>query len=64
MSLCTKAYYTTAVVCCCLVTKSCPTRCDPMDYSPPGSFVHGISQAGILEQVAISVSLGSSQPRD
>ena len=40
--------------CCCLVTKSCPTLCDPMDCSPLGSSVHGISQARILEQVAIS----------
>ena len=38
--------------------------CDPMDYSLPGSSVHGISQAGILEWVAISTSRGSSQPRD
>ena len=49
---------------CCLVTKSCPTLCDPMDYSPPGSSVCGISQARILEWVAISFSRGSSQPRD
>ena len=35
-----------------------------MDYSPPGSSVHGISQARILEWVAISFSRGSSQPRD
>ena len=41
-----------------------PTLCDPMGYSPPGSFVHGISQAGILEWVAISSSRGSSQLRD
>ena len=38
--------------------------CDPMDYSLPGSSVHGISQARILEWVAISTSRGSSQPRD
>ena len=37
---------------------------DPMDYSPPGSSVHGISQARILEWVAISYSRGSAQPRD
>ena len=48
----------------CLVTQSCPTLCDPMDYSPPGSSVHGISQARILEWVAISISKGSSLPRD
>ena len=35
-----------------------------MDYSPPGSFVHGILQARILEWLAISFSKGSSQPRD
>ena len=37
---------------------------DPMDCSPPGSSVHGISQARMLEWVAISVSRRSSQPRD
>ena len=39
-----------------LVTQSCPTLCDPMDCSPPGSSVHGILQARILERVAISFS--------
>ena len=42
----------------------CPTLCDPMDYSPPGSSVHGILQARILEQAAGPSSKGSSQPRD
>ena len=37
-----------------LVTQSCPTLCNPMDCSPPGSSVHGISQARILEWVASS----------
>ena len=37
---------------------------DPMDCSSPGSSVHGILQAGILEWVAIPFSRGSSQPRD
>ena len=37
--------------------------CDPMDYNPLGSLVHGILQARILEWVAISFSGGSSQPR-
>ena len=46
--------------CCCLVTKLCPTLFYPMDYSPPGSSVPGISQARILEWVAISFSRGSS----
>ena len=36
-----------------LVTKLCPTLCNPIGYSPPGSMVHGISQARILEWVAI-----------
>ena len=49
---------------CCLVTKSCPILCNPMDCSPPGSSVHGISQARILEWVDISFSRRSSQPRD
>ena len=42
--------------CCCLVTKSCLTLCNLMDYGPPGFSVHGILQAGILEWVAISYS--------
>ena len=44
--------------------KACPTLCNPRDYSPPGSSIHGILQARILEWVAISSSRGSSQPRD
>ena len=50
--------------CCCLITQLCPTLCDPMDCSPPGSSVHGISQASILEWVAISFSKGSSWHRN
>ena len=46
------------------VTPSCPTLCNTMDCSPPGSLVHGIFQAWILEWVAISFSKGSSWPRD
>jgi len=42
-----------------LVTQSCPTLCDPKDCSPPGSSVHGILQARILEWVAIPFSMGS-----
>ena len=42
------------------VAQSCPTLCDPMDYSPPGSSVHGIFQARTLEWVTISFSRGSS----
>ena len=45
------------------VTQSCPTFCDPMDCSLPGSSIHGIFQAKVLEWVAIAFSRGSSQPR-
>ena len=44
--------------------QSCPTLCDPMDYSPPSYSVHGILQARILQWVAIPSSRGSSQPGD
>ena len=46
------------------VTQLCPTLCDPTDYSPPGSSVHGILQARILKWVAVPFSRGSSQPKD
>ena len=46
------------------VTQSCMTLCDPMDCSLPGSSVHGIDQARILEWVAISFSRRSSWSRD
>ena len=49
---------------CVLVTQSCPTLCNPMDCRPPGSSVHGILQARILEWVAMPSSRGSSPPRD
>jgi len=39
-----------------MCAKSCPTPCNPMDYSPPGSSVLGILQAKILERGAISCS--------
>ena len=42
----------------------CPGLCDPMDCSPPGSSVQGISQARVLEWIDISFSRGSSRPRD
>ena len=51
-------------MCVCPVAQSCLALCDPMDYSPPGSIVHGIFQAGILEWLTIAYSKGSSQPRD
>ena len=44
------------------VSQSCRTLCNPMDCSPPGSSVHGILQARVLEWVAIPFSKGSSQP--
>ena len=46
------------------VAQSCPTLCDPMDWSPLGSSIHGILLARILEWIAISFSRGSSWPRD
>ena len=47
-----------------LVIQLCLTLCDPVDYSPPGSSVHAILWARILEWVVIPFSRGSSQPRD
>ena len=47
----------------CSAASWCLTLCDSMDRSLPVSSVHGISQARILEWVAISFSRGSSQPR-
>ena len=58
-SLCTFLYYY-----CCSVAQSCLILCDPIDCSLPGSFVHGILQARILEWVDISISRWSSWPRD
>ena len=46
------------------VAQSCLTLCDPMDCSLPGSSVHGIFQAILMEWIAISFFRGSSQPRD
>ena len=48
---------------CCLATQLCLTLCDPTDCSPPGSSVHGIPQARILEWVAMPSSRGSFWPR-
>ena len=47
-----------------LIALSCPTFCNPMDCSLPGSFVHGILQARKLEWVALPFSRGSSHSRD
>ena len=48
----------------CSVLQLCPTLCDSVDCSPPGSSVRGILQARILEWVAMPSSRGSSRPRD
>ena len=48
----------------CLGAQSCLTLFIPMDWSPPGSSIHGILQARTLEWVAMPASRGSSQPRD
>ena len=50
-------------VCVPSVVRLCSSLCDPMDCSLPGSSVHGISQTGILDWVAISFSRGSSQSK-
>ena len=44
----------------CVLSQSCPTLCDPTDCSLPGSSVHGILQARILECVVMLSSRGSS----
>ena len=48
-------------MCACLVMSD---SCNPMDYSLPGSYIHVILQARILEWIAIPFSRGSSQPKD
>ena len=48
------AFYHTVL---CVYAQSCPTLCDPLDCSPPGSFVHGILQARILKWLLYSLSL-------
>ena len=52
------------LVACAKSLGSCPTLCDPTDYYPQSSPVHGIFQARILEWVAMPFSRASSQPRD
>ena len=49
---------------CVQLLQSCPTLCNLRDCSPPGSSIHGILQARILEWVATPSSRGSSRPRD
>ena len=46
------------------VAQSCATLCDPMDCSLPGSSIHGIFQARVLEWGAVSFSRGSSRLRN
>ena len=46
------------------VAQSCPTPSDPMDYSPPGSSVHGIFQARVLEWGAIAFSTNKASGSD
>ena len=48
----------------CMHAQLCPAVCDPIDSSPPGSSVHGISQARIVERIVISSSRGSFRLRD
>ena len=57
-------YHFTPTVLLSLVAKVCPTLCDPMEWSPSGSYVHGIFQARTLERAAISYSRVSSWPRN
>ena len=58
---CNKPQWKLLLQCC---AQSCPTLCNPVYCSPPGSSVHGIFQARILEWAAISSSRGSSRPKD
>ena len=58
----TGAGHTSPLCYCCLVAKSCPTLCNPVDYSPPGSSVHEISQARIQKWTAISSCRGLPNP--
>ena len=54
----------TSLCTCTTSVQLCPTLCKPMDCSPPGSSVHGVLQARILEWVAMPSSRGSYPPRD
>ena len=67
LSLSLSIYIYICIYICAVHAKSlqlCPTLCDPLDYSLPGSSVHGIFQARILEWVAVPSSRGSSQFRE
>ena len=54
--------YLEIVLCYAMSLQSCPTLCNPVDCSIPGSSVHGILQARTLEWVAMPFSRGSSHP--
>ena len=56
LSVCTETYIHKYAAAAAKSLQSCPTLCDPIDGSPPGSAVPGILQARTLEQVAISFS--------
>ena len=60
----TKVENNSTLCVCVKLLQSCPTLCDPMDHSLPGSSVHEIFQAWILKWVAMTFSRGSSWPRD
>ena len=62
MSVCW--YHIILIMCLCICAQSYLAPCNPVDCSPPASSVHGVSQARILEWVAISSSRGSSQSSD
>ena len=62
--VCTDRTFTGYMHVCVLLLQQCPSLCNPMDYNPPGSFIHGILQAGILEWVAGPSSRGSPRPGD
>ena len=60
----THSLFPSPEILCALLPQLCPTPCSSTDCSPSGSSIHGILQARILEWVAISLSRGSSRPRD
>ena len=64
LDTCARAGHVHTRLQCWVCAHSCPTLCDPMDCSPTGSSVHGISQARTLEPVAVSYSRGSLRPSD
>ena len=65
VQVCVRVLCVCARACVCVsVAQRCLTFCSPMDCSPPGSSVHGILQARILDWVAISSCRGASRSRD